>query len=119
MSGSGAGWWAAGIEAVVQRLQGVAADGYDDRFLLDRQHGRTNRLRAHELIAEAPALTPFLHGGGADAVAPGQGSYAFLTSLDCATNWIERGALPRRSCPITLPSQNGGLSYHHTAGPNI
>jgi hypothetical protein len=84
MSASDEGSWAA-------EHKGMMTEGHDEDLLLQRQHGGPGPLRAHERITEARALTPFLHGGGADTVAPSQGSYAFLTSLNSATNRLCRG----------------------------
>ena len=43
------------VEAVVQRQQGVLAEGDDDRLFLGRQNGRTHRLGPHgRVMKEGP-----------------------------------------------------------------
>jgi hypothetical protein len=67
------------IEAVVKRQQGMPAEGDNDRFLLDGEHGGARFLGAHPGIRCARPFAPLLHRRRADAVALGQRSYALFT----------------------------------------
>ena len=47
-----------GIQAVVERQQGVLAEGNDGRFLLGRQHRGANDLGSHRRIVHEGPLAP-------------------------------------------------------------
>jgi len=82
-----------GVEAVVEQQERVAPQRDDDRLVLGAQHGGPRRLRPHRRIGGKGPLAPFLHGGRADALAPGQCPHARFTSLDRATHCLcRRGA---------------------------
>jgi hypothetical protein len=67
------------VKAVVQRQQGMPAEGDDDGLVLRREHRRARLLRPHAAVAGGPSAAPLLHGGGADAVAFGRRSHTLLT----------------------------------------
>lgn len=50
------------VEAVVQRQQGMLAEGHDDRLFFRRQDRRTNRLRPHRRVVNEGPLPPFGDG---------------------------------------------------------
>jgi hypothetical protein len=61
-----------GVEAVVQRLQGVSAKGDDHRLLLGREHRRVRRLRPLSCIMHEGALAPLRHHLGVQSVLGGE-----------------------------------------------
>jgi len=50
-----------GVEAVVERQQGVPAEGDHHRFLFGRQYRRVRRLRTHRRIVHEGPLAPLGH----------------------------------------------------------
>ena len=50
------------IEAVVQRQQGMPAEGDDNGLFLRTQNRRTNRLRSHRRVLNERPLAPFGDG---------------------------------------------------------
>ena len=67
------------VEAVVKRQQGVPAEGDNDRFLLNGEHGGARLLGAHPGVRSARPFAPLLHRRRADPVALGQRPYALFT----------------------------------------
>lgn len=59
-----------GIEAVVERQQGMLPEGDDDRLLLDRQHCRLWVFRPGREVGHRGSLLPLRDGLLVDAVAP-------------------------------------------------
>ena len=70
-----------GIQTVVERQQRVLANGNDDRFLLDGQHGGAGMLRPLPWIGHRAALPPIGYCLRADAMTTGQTPQAPLTML--------------------------------------
>ena len=70
-----------GIQAVVERQQGMAAEGDDHGFLLGAEHGGSGLAGAHRGIVGGLAPAPLLDGGGAYAMAQSECPYARLTPL--------------------------------------
>src|ERR1700730_12550164 len=82
-----------GIEAIVERQERMAAEGDDDRLLLDRQHRGFRALRSGRQIGDRAALLPLGDGLRIDAVALGQRPQARLTMLYRSTDRLcRRGA---------------------------
>lgn len=92
------------VEAVVQRQQGVPAEGDDDSLVLQAQHAGARLLRPHASVRAGRARAPLLHRGRADPVSSGGGSHALLTSLDCPTD-----RLGRRGAAVENLSHNASL----------
>src|ERR1700676_5185700 len=71
----------------------MAAEGDDDRLLLDREHRGFRLTRAGWQIGDRAALLPLGDGLRVDAVAPGQRPQARLTMLYRSTDRLcRRGA---------------------------
>ena len=76
-----------GVEAVVQRQQGVPTEGDDKSLLLGCQDGGTGLLGAHGSIGRRGPFAPFLDRGGTDTEAPGR-------SMTCAAvMWVHAALL--------------------------
>src|SRR5215210_5450628 len=83
-----------GIETVIQRQEGVTAEGHNDRLLLGREDRRVRRLRAGPLVSRKGALLPLRDGLLVDAVALGQAPQARLTMLYRSTDCRCRAGAP-------------------------
>ena len=82
-----------GVQAIVQRQQGMAAEGHDDGLLLDTQHRGFGFLRPRRQIADGSAFLPLGNRFGVDPVTLGKGPRALLTILYCSTDCLcRRGA---------------------------
>ena len=79
-----------GIEAVVERQQGVTAEGDDDRLLLCRERGGARLGGPGAPIGDISSRAPFGDGLGVHPVAPRQVPQALLTMLDRATDRLSR-----------------------------
>ena len=83
-----------GVETVVQRQQGVAAEGDDDRLLLGRERGRAWLDRPGAPIGDISSCPPLGDGLGVHPVAPRQVPQVRLTMLDRATDRLCRAGAP-------------------------
>ena len=79
------------IEAVIERQQGVPAEGENDRLFPNRQHRGGGLSRAGRQISDRAALLPLGHGLRVDPVALGQSPQALLTTLYRSTDRLCRG----------------------------
>src|SRR5579862_3702708 len=75
-----------GIKAVIQRQQGVLAEGDDNRFLFNAQHRGTRVLRARAVLRGIRPAPPLGDCLGVDPVTLGQRSQALLTMLYRSTD---------------------------------
>lgn len=87
-----------GVEAVIQRQQGMPAEGDDDRLFLDREHRGMRCSRPRRAICGGIPLPPFGDGLGVDAMALGpglSGSLDYAVSLDGSplSLWRSHGEL--------------------------
>ena len=80
-----------GVEAVVERQQGVPPEGDDDGFLLGRERGGVRLSRAGWQVGDRGPLAPFGDRLGVHPVAARQVPQARLTMLDRATDRLCRG----------------------------
>ena len=112
-----------GIQAVIQRQQGMPTEGDDDGLVLDGEHGGSRLLRPGRQVVDGAALPPLGDGLLVDAVAAGQGPQALLTMLDRSTDCrCRRGAAVQNlahsasfhSREKTAPS-NPGIKQSHLA----
>jgi len=74
------------IEAVVEREQGMLAEGYGNGLLLAGECGGNPLLRPHGSIFHKGALPPFLDRLGVDPVTLRELQEALLTMLDRPTH---------------------------------
>lgn len=79
-----------GVEAVVERQQGIAPEGDDDGLVLGGEDCRLRFLRAGLKIGDRGPLFPFGDGLRVDAVALGEGPQALLTMLYSSTDRLRR-----------------------------
>src|SRR4028119_1892452 len=95
-AGTGQGWnrGLQGVEAVIQRQEGVAAEGHDDCLLLGREDRRVRRLGAGPLVIRRGALLPLGDCFLIDAVALGERPQALLTMLYRSTDCRSRAGAP-------------------------
>src|SRR4028119_2069115 len=112
-----------GVEAVIERQEGVAAEGHDDCLLLGREDGRVRRLGAGSLVIRRGALLPLGDSLLIDAVALGECPQALLTMLYRSTDCRSRTgavvrALPWRTWTIAHPSIPTRRVHHQTPGSN-
>jgi len=75
-----------GVQAVIQRQQGISAKRDDDGLVLDGQNGRTGVLRTGPKVVDRAPLLPLRHCLRVDPMALGKGSQALLTILYCSTD---------------------------------
>src|SRR3954470_24234233 len=94
----------------------MAAEGYDDRFILDRQHRRLRVFRPGGQIGDGGSLLPLGHGLLVDAVTLGELPQALLTMLYRSTDRLRRRGAPVKnlshsasfdSCDNGAPSKPG------------
>jgi len=83
-----------GVEAVIEREEGVFAKGDDDRLILDAEHGRMSISRPRRQIFDRRALLPLGNRLLVDAVALGEGPQALLTMLYRSTDCLCRAGAP-------------------------
>src|SRR5271170_5984614 len=79
------------IEAIIERQQGVPAEGDDNRLFPNRQHRGGGLSRTSRQISDSAALLPLGHGLRVDPVAPRKGPQALLTTLYRSTDRLCRG----------------------------
>ncbi len=79
-----------GIQAVIQRQQGMATKSNDQRFFLDCQYCRTDVFWSHRLILHLRPLLPLGNRLRVDPLLLCQRPYARLTVLYCATDCLSR-----------------------------
>jgi hypothetical protein len=96
-----------GVEAIVQRQQGVLAEGDDDRLFLDREHRGMRCSRPRRAICGGIPLPPFGDGLRVDAMALGQGSQARLTILYCSTDCLCRCGAPMENLAHSASLHSG------------
>jgi hypothetical protein len=115
-----------GVEAVIQRQQGVTPEGDDDGLLLGRERRGLRLPRASRQVGDRTPLAPLGDGLGVDAVASRQVPQARLTMLDRATDRLCRAGAPVEnlahsasfhSWEKTAPS-NPGIK-HLDGAPNV
>src|SRR4051812_43753715 len=94
----------------------MAAEGYDNRFILDRQHRRLRVFRPGGQIGDGGSLLPLGHGLLVDAVTLGELPQALLTMLYRSTDRLRRRGAPVKnlshsasfdSCDNGAPSKPG------------
>jgi hypothetical protein len=83
-----------GVEAVIQRQEGVPPEGDNDRLLLGRQDRRVRRLGAGALVIRRGALLPFGDSLLIDPVALSQSPQALFTMLYRSTDCRSRTGAP-------------------------
>src|SRR4028119_1114263 len=86
-----------GVEAVIQRQEGVAAEGHDDCLLLGREDRRVRRLGAGPLALRRGALLPLGDCLLIAAVALGECPQALCTMLDRPTDCRSRAGAPMKN----------------------
>ena len=70
-----------GIKAIIQRQQGLAAEGHDNGFFLMAQDSGSRLLRSHRQVLDGIAPVPLRNRLGVDAMPLGQLPYALFTIL--------------------------------------
>jgi hypothetical protein len=114
-----------GIKAIVERQQGMPAEGDNDRFLLDGKRGGLCLAWSSPQIGDRSGLAPLGDGLGVHPMTAGKVRQARLTMLDYATNCFSRGGTPVEnlansasfhSCEKTALSKPGSniLTLPHT-----
>src|SRR4051794_23419115 len=91
----------------------MAAEGYDDRFILDRQHRRLRVFRPGGQIGDGGSLLPLGHGLLVDAVALGELPQALLTMLYRSTD-----RLCRRGAPVKNLSHSASFDSCDNGAPS-
>src|SRR5664279_4475385 len=109
-----------GVEAVIERQEGVLAEGDDGGFLLDRQYRRMRTLRPHRCVMHKGPLAPLGDRLGVQPVPGGEFFERSLRSLYCSSDCVRgRGAAVKYLSHS--PSQNAGsdklLSLIHISEP--
>ena len=82
------------IETIVERQQGVPAEGDNDRLVLGREDRRLGLFRAGRKVSDRLPLLPFGDGLLIDSVTLGERSQARLTILYCSTDRLCRCGAP-------------------------
>ena len=75
-----------GIQAVIQRQEGMPTEGDHDGLVLGGEHGGLGLLRPGRPVLDGVAAAPLGDCFGVDAVAFGEGPQAFLTMLYRSTD---------------------------------
>jgi len=102
-----------GVKAVVERQKRMPTEGNDDGFLFDTEHIRGRRLGSHRRVGRRRAALPFGDRLGIDPIAPGQRSYALLTTLYRSTH-----RLCRAGAPVKYLAHSSSLSIETESGPS-
>ena len=93
-----------GIETVVERQQGVFAEGDTHRLLLGAENARSDLLRSHRRIGDDVTLPPLGHPLRVETIASAQlrEIVAFHRCIAALTAYLVV-ALPWRTWPIAPP----------------
>jgi hypothetical protein len=86
-----------GIEAIIQRQQGMLAEGDNDRLFLLGEHRGFWRLWSHWRIGDHGPALPLGDRLGVHPEAAGQGPYARLTMLYRSTDRLCRAGAPMKN----------------------
>src|SRR5262245_38347549 len=86
-----------GVEAIIERQQGVATKGDDNRLFLDREHRRSRLSLAGRQIGRRRPPLPLRHGLLIDPVALSQRPQARLTMLYRSTDRLCRRGAPMQN----------------------
>src|ERR1700678_4481840 len=99
-----------GIEAMRELQQCVAAEGDNDRLVIDGQHRGLGISWPGLQIGDGAALPPFGNGLGIDAISPGKAPQALLTMLYRSTDHLCRcgAAVKNLSHSASLESDDKG-----------
>ena len=80
-----------GVEAIVERQEGVSAEGHDGRLLFGREDGRARLLGPHRGSLDGLALAPLGDRLAIEAVLHGEGAHGLLGALEGSSGGV-RGA---------------------------